>query len=88
MEEKYGGIWVSAEEDRAGKVVFEEYLPVEAKLHVIYQQESGLFLPFSFVLRQDRQWRLPLWVKENEKSVMPSFESAKEYLNSYAESHT
>ncbi|MBN8240701.1 hypothetical protein JF541_16190 [Marinobacter hydrocarbonoclasticus] len=88
MEEKYGGIWVSAEEDGAAKVVSEEYIPSVEKLLVIYQQENGAFLPFSFVLKQDHQLRLPIWSPENQKAMMPTFDSAKEYLKSYAGSYT
>ncbi|WP_036549775.1 hypothetical protein [Nitrincola lacisaponensis] len=88
MEEKYGGIWFSVEEDGAAKIVSEEYIPSVQKLHVIYHQENGTFLPFSFVLKQDHQWRLPIWSQENQKAMMPTFGSAKEYLKSYADIHT
>ena len=84
MEEKYGAIWIEVEVDGSPKIVFEQYLASAQKLHVIYQQSSGSFLPYSFVPKKDPQWRLPLWSQENEKAIMPTFETAKEYLNHYA----
>ncbi len=85
MEEKYGAIWIEVEVDGSSKIVFEQYLANAQKLHVIYQQSSGSFLPYSFVPKKDHQWRLPIWSQENEKALMPTIESAKEYLNHYAE---
>ena len=84
MEEKYGAIWIEGEVDGAAKIVFEEYLPNVHKLQVIYQQSNGSFLPYSFVPAKDHQWRLPIWSQENEKAIMPTIESAKEYLKHYA----
>lgn len=83
MEEKYGAIWIEAEEDNSAKPVFEKHLPDINKLHVIYQQANGYFLPCSYVAKSDHQWRLPLWSQENEKAIMPTLKSAKEYLQHY-----
>ena len=88
MEEKFGAIWIEIEEDGSAKVVFEQYLSEIQKLHLIYQQANGSFLPFSFVKSSDPQWRLPLWVKENEKAILPTIESAKEYLECYTAAST
>jgi len=84
MEEKHGAIWIDVEVDGSAKIVFECYIPSVQKVHVIYLQENGCFLPCSFVSKNDPQWRLPLWSQENEKAVMPTIESAKEYLDNYA----
>ncbi len=84
MEEKYGAIWVDTEEDGAARIVFELHIPEIQKLHVIYQQANGCFLPYSFILKSDHQWRLPFWSPENEKALIPTFELAKEYLKHYA----
>ncbi|HCB43693.1 MAG TPA: hypothetical protein DHW73_12735 [Pseudomonas sp.] len=84
MEEKHGAIWIEAGVDGSAKLVFERYIPNAQKLHVIYQQDNGCFLPYSFVAKNDHQWRLPLWSQENEKAMMPTIESAKEYLENYA----
>lgn len=84
MEEKHGAIWVNVEVGGSAKIVFENYISSVQKLHVIYQQENGCFLPYSFVAKNDPQWRLPLWSQENEKAMMPTIESAKEYLDNYA----
>ena len=80
MKEKCGAIWVSIEEDGSATIVFEEYLKSVEKLHVIYQQANGFFLPYSYIKKSDHQWRLPIWSQENEKAMMPTIESAKEYL--------
>ena len=84
MEEKYGAIWIEVEEDGSARIVFEHYIQSIPKLHVIYEQANGCFLPYSFVPKQDHQWRLPIWSRENEKAIMPTIESAKEYLKHYA----
>ena len=83
MEEKFGAIWINVEQDDSARVIFEEYLPSIDKLHVVYQQANGCFVPCSFVREADFQWRLPIWSKENEKAMLPTLESAKEYLGHY-----
>ena len=88
MEEKHGAIWIEVEVDGVAQVVFEHYLPGLQKLHVIFEQANGTFLPYSFVPKSDPQWRLPLWSQENEKAMMPTLESAKEYLKYYAMQNT
>ena len=84
MEEKYGAIWIEVEIDGSAQIVFEHHFPSIQKLHVIYQQTNGCFLPYSFVPKKNHQWRLPVWLQENEKAIMPTIESAKEYLKHYA----
>ncbi|MCS6208972.1 hypothetical protein [Shewanella baltica] len=88
MEEKYGAIWVGVEEDGSANIVFERHFPSMQKLHVIYRQANGRFLPYSFSPQNDHQWRLPIWSQENDKAIMPTLESAKEYLKHYAASNT
>ncbi|WP_133154848.1 hypothetical protein [Enterovibrio norvegicus] len=88
MQEKYGAIWIEIEEDGSAEIAFEQYLSSIQKLHVIYQQSNGCFLPYSFVPKDDHQWRLPIWSQENEKAMMPTIESAKEYLKLYAVKNT
>ncbi len=88
MEEKHEGIWINVEEDGAAKIIFKNYLSDIDKLQVIYQQVDGSFIPYSYAKVQDPQWRLPIWSKENEKAMMPTIESAKEYLANYAASNT
>ncbi len=83
MNEKFGAIWVAIEEDDGNSVVFEKYITDIEKLHVIYLKFDGSFMPYSFVKRDDHQWRLPIWCPENEKAIMPTLDSAKEYLSSY-----
>ena len=78
MEEKHGAIWIKIEVDGVAQVAFEHYFPS------IQKQANGTFLPYSFVPKSDPQWRLPLWSQENEKAMMPTLESAKEYLKHYA----
>ena len=84
MQEKYNGIWIDIERDNSAKIVFEEYLSESEKLHVIYERNDGDFQPNSYVKKDDRQWRLPIWSAENTKTIMPSLELAKDYLSSYA----
>ena len=88
MEEKYEGIWINTQGDYPSKVVFESYIASIDKLHVIYQKSDGDYLPYSFVKKDDPQWRLPIWSQENDKAMMPTLESAKKYLISYGESNT
>ncbi|WP_156804631.1 hypothetical protein [Gallaecimonas xiamenensis] len=88
MEEKYGAIWIAVEEDASAQLVFEQYYPDITKLQVIYQQSNGCFLPYSFVPKKDRQWTLPVWSQENEKVMMPTIGSAKEYLSHFLASST
>lgn len=88
MEEKYEGIWINDQGDDLSKVVFENYIASIDKLHVIYQRADGGYLPYSFTKQNDPQWRLPIWSQENDKAMMPSLESAKEYLISYGASNT
>ena len=88
MEEKHEAIWINVEENDSAKIIFEEYLSSIDKLHVIYQQANGSFSPYSYIKENDPQWRLPIWSKENKKAMMPTLESAKEYLTSYATSST
>ena len=88
MEEKYEGIWISAQGDDSSKIVFESYIASIDKLHVIYQREDGGYLPYSFIRQNDPQWRLPIWSQENDKAMVPTLESAKEYLTSYGASNT
>lgn len=83
MEEKYGAIWISVEEDGAAKIAFESYLADKEKLHLIFIQNNGSYVPYSFIKQVDHQWRLPIWCKENEKALMPTLEMAKEYLTYY-----
>lgn len=83
MEEKYGAIWIAVKEDGSAQLVFEQYYPDITKLQVIYQQSNGCFLPYSFVPKKDRQWTLPVWSQENEKAMMPTIGSAKEYLSHF-----
>ena len=88
MEEKFEAIWINVEQDGSAKIIFENYLPNIDKLHVIYQQADGSFVPYSYIKENDPQWRLPIWSKENEKAMMPTIESAKEYLTNYEASNT
>jgi len=88
MEEKHEAIWISVEEDGSAKIIFEEYLCITDKLHVIYQQADGCFVPYSYVKENNSQWQLPVWIKENEKALLPTLELAKEYLTGYAASNT
>jgi len=83
MEEKYGAIWIEVEEDGAAKVSYENYLIDKDKLHVIYIQNNGSYVPYSFIKKLDYQWRLPIWCKENEKALIPTLEMAQEYLTHY-----
>lgn len=80
MEEKYNAIWFEVEQDGAARVIYEIYLVESDKLHIVYVQKNGSYVPYSFVKKRDSQWRLPVWCKENEKALLPSLESAKEYL--------
>lgn len=75
------------DEDGSAEVVFEQHFSAIQKLHVIYQQANGCFLPCSYLRETDDQWRLPLWSQENEKAILPTLESAKEYLKHYAETN-
>ena len=88
MEEKYEGIWISAQDDGSSKVIFENYISNIDKLHVIYQSTAGGYLPYSYIKQNDPQWRLPIWSPENDKAMMPNLESAKEYLLNYGASNT
>lgn len=85
MKEKYEAIWVDVAEDGGATIVFESYFD-SGKLHVIYRQQNGSFMPYSFVRQKDHQWRLPVWCKENEKVLLSSLEEAKKYLESYSPS--
>lgn len=88
MEEKYEGIWIDTRGDDSSEVVFENYIAAIDQLHVIYQRADGSYLPYSFVKQSDPQWRLPIWSPENDKAIMPTLESAKEYLISYGARNT
>lgn len=88
MEEKYEGIWINTHGDDSSEIVFESYIASIDKLHVIYQIADGSYLPYSFVKQDDPQWRLPIWSQENDKAMMPTLGSAKEYLISYGASNT
>ena len=88
MDEKYEAIWINVEEDDSVKIVFERYFPNIEKLHVIFEEANGIYLPYSYVKKVDHQWRLPLWSQENEKAMMPTLESAKKYLVSYEANNT
>ena len=88
MEEKYGATWIEVEVDGSSQIVFEQYLPSAQKLHVIYQESSGRFLPYSFVPKKDSQWRLSLWSQENEKAMMLTIESAPFWNEFVKERHT
>lgn len=87
MDEKFGAIWIEIDEDGSAEIVFEQHFSNIQKLHVIYQQANGYFLPCSYVQKENYQWRLPFWSQENEKAMLPTLESAKEYLKHYAEAH-
>jgi hypothetical protein len=88
MHEKHGGIWISAQEDGAASAVFEEYIASVDKLHVIFQRADGNYQPCSYLKQKDYQWRLPIWSRENEKAIMPTLRSAKEYLLNYGAINT
>ena len=88
MEERYDGIWLNIEEDDSSRVVHESYRKKLDRLEVIYQRADGCYLPYSFRKQRDPQWRLPVWCPENEKAILPTFESAIEYLSSYVASNT
>jgi len=83
MEEKSNAIWFNVAEDGAAKVIYEIYLAENDKLHIVYVQNNGSYVPYSFIKKLDPQWRLPVWCKENEKALLPTLESAKEYLISF-----
>ena len=83
MEEKYNGIWLNVQQDDSAKLVYEEHLSSVDKLQAIYKRADGNFQPYSCIKKSDHQWRLPIWVPENTKAVLPSLESAKEYLSAY-----
>ena len=84
MEEKYGAIWPASLADDSANLVYERYLPEQDKVHLIFKRADGLYLPYSLVKsKQDHQWRLPFWVGENDKVLIPSLEAAKEYLAAY-----
>ena len=80
MEERYNAIWISVEEDGSAKMVYENYLVENDKLHIVYVQNNGSYVPYSFIKKSDSQWRMPIWCKENEKALLPSFEMAKQYF--------
>lgn len=84
MEEKYDAIWPTSSET----IVFENYLASTEQLEVIYQHADGSFIPYLYTKMNDPQWRLPFWSSQNEKAIMPTLESAKEYLENYVANNT
>ena len=88
MEEKYGAIWITIEEDASATIVSEKYLPEIEKVHCIFRQASGFYVPHSYVKKRDPQYSLPIWTRENDKALMPTIDAANDYLRSYAQRNT
>jgi len=80
MIEKYGGIWIEIEKKDSIKIVFEEYFPDIDKLQIISKRVDGYYQPYSCIKKLDPQWRLAIWVPENDKTILSTIESAKNYL--------
>ncbi|WP_394174063.1 hypothetical protein [Thalassotalea litorea] len=85
MEEKYQALWFSAAYDNL-KVEFEELR--SDLLLVIFKDIQGIYLPYLYSKESDFQYSLPVWSVKNEKAMMPSLESAKEYLELFFENYT
>ena len=83
MIERYGGIWLDVSEDDGASLVYERYLEDVCKIHAVYQRRDESFTPYSYIIEKDYQWRLPVWTRENDKSLLPSLKAAIHYLSFY-----
>jgi hypothetical protein len=80
--EKYGALW--CEDGHSGILIYEEFLSGINKVHAVFQDaRSKCYLPYSYIKTKDPTVRIAIWSPENEKAIMPTLKSAKEYLKSW-----
>lgn len=84
MIERHGAIWLD-EPPGDAHLVYERYVEDAEKIHVVYRRPDGAFTPYSYRMAEDPQWRLPVWVPENDKSLLSSLEAAVDYLSHYGD---
>lgn len=80
--EKHGALW--CEDGYSGILIYEEFLSGINKVHVVFQDvRNKYYLPYSYVKKKDPYVRIPIWSPENEKAILPTLQSAKEYLGNW-----